>query len=204
MRYLRAALVAGLAAATVVGCGSGGARTDAGGARVESGNCESSGAGGRVTSRSCSFVLSDGERFRCHKTFAGSTPTARVLGDTKGCVRLASLVLSPAVRGMIAALEKTRKCLTTKGVRAIGGPVLPPNPARSRSPDGELVVGESATRALFIAYYASAARAQRLQAGLVANARRVNGHVERRGAVTLLWVHAPAGVRSAVQACALP
>ncbi len=204
MRYLREVSVVGLVAATVGGCGSGGARTAAAGARVESGSCVSSGAGGRVTSRSCSFVLSDGERFRCHKTFAGSTPTARALEHAKGCVRLASLVLSPAVRGMITALEKTRRCLTPKGVRAIGGPVLPPNPARSGSPDGELVVGESPAHALFIAYYTSAARAQRRQVGLMANARGIRGHVERHGDVTLLWVHPPSGIRAAVQACALP
>ncbi|MDQ6778299.1 MAG: hypothetical protein M3071_19240 [Actinomycetota bacterium] len=157
-----------------------------------------------MTSQSCSFVLSDGEQFHCHKTFAGSAPTARVLERTKGCVRLASLVLSPAVRRMIAALDKTRRCLTTKGVRALGGPALPPNPARSSRPDGELVLGKSAAHSLFIAYYTSAARAQRLQAGLKANARRIHSHVERHGTVTLVWVHPPNGIRAAVQACGIP
>jgi hypothetical protein len=173
MGYLRTVLVAGMVAATVGGCGSGSAPTATAGAQIESGSCESSGAGGRVTSQSCSFVLSDGEQFRCHKAFEGSTPTAPVLEHVKGCVRLTSLVLSPAVRRMIAALDKARRCLSTKGIRAIGGPVLPPNPSASSSPDGELVVGQSAAHALFIAYYTSAARAQRLQAGLKANARRI-------------------------------
>ncbi len=189
-------------AVVVGGCGSGSTRAAVADAQVESGSCQSSGAGGRVVSQSCSFVLSDGQRFRCQKAFRGQTPTARVLGHAKGCVRLRSLVLSPAVRRMITALDRARSCLTTKGLRALGGPVLPPNPSGSSSADGELVVGRSATHVVFIAFYTDAARAQRLQAGLRQNARRLKAQVERHGAVTVLSIRPPSGSRAAVQACA--
>ncbi len=177
-------------------------RTAAADARVESASCQLSGAGGHVTLQSCSFLLSDGQQFRCHKAFAGSTPTARALEHTQGCVRLPSLMLSPAVRRMIAALEKARRCLIARGVRVVGGPVLPPVSPGSSSPDGELVVGRSAAHVLFIAFYTDAARAQRLLAQLMRNAGRLKGQVERHGAVTILWVQPPSGSRAAGQACA--
>jgi hypothetical protein len=120
-------------------------------------------------------VLSDGQQFRCRQAFEGQTLTARVLVHTKGCVRLRSLVLSPAVRRMIAALDKARTCLTAKGLRALGGPVLPAVSRDSSSADGELVVGSSAAHAVFIAFYTDAARAQRLQASLMRNGRRQLG-----------------------------
>ncbi|MDQ2759511.1 MAG: hypothetical protein M3Y17_03485 [Actinomycetota bacterium] len=202
MRYLPVVLAVGMLVVAVGGCGSGGARTAGAGAQVETSSCQSSGADGHVTSQSCSFVLSDGQQFRCHKAFEGSTPTARVLEHTKGCVGLPSLKLFPAVRRMIAGLGKAQRCLTAKGVRVVGGPVLPPVSPRSSSPDGELALSRSAADAVFIAFYTDAARAQRLQAVLIQSARRVKGQVERHGAVTVLWIHPPSGIRAAVQACA--
>lgn len=188
-------------AVCVGGCGSTSPRTTAADARVESGSCQSAGAGGRVISESCSFVLSDGQRFRCHSAFAGHTLTAPMLEHTKGCVRLRSLAFSAGVRRMIATLDRTRSCLAGKGLRALGGPVLPPNPSGSSSADGELVVGRGAAHVIFIALYTSTARAQQLQPGLVQNARRLNGRVERHGAVSVLSIRPPSGLRAAVQAC---
>jgi hypothetical protein len=83
MRYLRVPLVLMALAVVVGGCGSGSTRMAVADAQVESGSCQSSGAGGRVVSQSCSFVLSDGQQFRCQKAFRGQTPTARVLEHTK-------------------------------------------------------------------------------------------------------------------------
>ena len=120
MGYLRVPLVLGALAVVIGGCGSGSARTAAADAQVETGSCQSSGAGGHVVSQSCSFVLNDGQQFRCRQAFEGQTPTARVLEHTKGCVRLRSLVLSPAVRRMIAALDKVRSCLTAKAYACSG------------------------------------------------------------------------------------
>ena len=204
MGYLRVALVLGTLAVVIVtvSCGSGRAPTAAADAQVETGSCQSSGVGGHGVSQSCSFVLSDGQQFRCRQAFEGQTLTARVLVHTKGCVRLRSLVLSPAVRRMIAALDKARTCLTAKGLRALGGPVLPAVSRDSSSADGELVVGRSAAHAVFIAFYTDAARAQRLQASLMRDGRRLKGQVQRRGAVTVLWIHPPSGIRAAVQTCA--
>lgn len=108
MRSLRIKLAVGCLAAVVGGCGSGGARTAAAGARVESGTCQSSGADGRTVSQSCDFVLSDGQRFRCRNAFEGQTPTARTLERTRGCVRLPSLKLSGTERAMITALDTAR------------------------------------------------------------------------------------------------
>ncbi len=202
MGYLRVVVVVGAMAVVVGGCGSGGARTAAADAQVGSGSCQVSGAGGHTTSQSCSFVLSDGQQFRCRQAFEGQTPTARVLEHTKGCVRLPSLKLSPVERRMIAALDKARSCLTAKGIRALGAPVLPPNPPGSSSADGEIVVGRSAADVVFMAFYTNTARAQQLEASLMRNAHRLKGQVERHGAVTVLWVHPPSGVRAAVRACA--
>ena len=98
---------------------------------------------------------------------------------------------------MIAALDKTRSCLTAKGIRALGAAVLPPNPPGSSSADGEVVVG-----VVFIAFYTNTARAEQLEASLMRNAHRLKGQVECHGAVTVLWVHPPSGVRAAVRACA--
>jgi hypothetical protein len=103
---------------------------------------------------------------------------------------------------MIVALDNARSCLTTKGLRALGGPVLPPSRSGSSSADGELVVGRSPMHVVFIAFYTDAAKAQRLQAGLMQNARRLETQVERRGAVTVLSIHPLSGSRAAVQACA--
>lgn len=126
-------------------------------------------------------MLSDGQQFRCHKAFEGSTPTARVLEHTKGCVGLPSLKLFPAVRRVLAGLGKAQRCLTAKGVRVVGGPVLPPVSPDSSSPDGELALSRSTADAVFIAFYTDVARAQRLQAVLIQSARRVKGQVERHG-----------------------
>jgi hypothetical protein len=202
MGSVRVVLAVGVLAAVIGGCGSGRATTTAADAQVETGSCQSSGVDGRTTSQSCSFVLSDGQQFRCHKAFEGSTPTARMLEHTKGCVRLPSLKLSPAVRRMTAALDKARSCLTAKGLRALGAPVLPPNPPGSSIPDGELIVGRSAAHAAFIAYYTDAARARQFEGAVARNAQRVHGRVQRRGAVTIIWTHPPTSkLQSTVEAC---
>ncbi len=78
MRYLPVVLAVGMLVVAVGGCGSGGARTAGAGAQVETGSCQSSGADGHVTSQSCSFVLSGGQEFRCHKMVRANVPLVRI------------------------------------------------------------------------------------------------------------------------------
>jgi hypothetical protein len=197
---LRITLAVGCLAGVVGGCGSGDAGTAATGARVESATCQSFGVRGRTVSQSCVFVLSDGQRFRCHDAFEGQTPTARKLAHTRGCASLQPLKLSATERAMIAALDTARSCLKAKGWRVIGAPVLPPNTPGANMPDGELVI--TSAHPTFIAFYTNTAKARRSKAALTGNARRIRGQVEPRGAATIIWTGAPSEeLRSSVEAC---
>lgn len=211
MRFVGLVVAVGVLASGAGGCGSGGGRaTPTGGAaaasaaaQVVTATCSASGSAGSPVTQSCVLVLSDGQRFRCRSAFEGSTPSARVLEHARGCARMQSLVIPPALRAVIAAIANTRTCLTTNGLRAIGGPVLPANPSGSSSADGELIVG-SAISGAFVAFYTDPGKAQRLEPALMRNAARVGGQVERRAAVTVLWIRPPASeVRKAVEGCAV-
>jgi hypothetical protein len=199
MRRDRVALAVVFLAAGVGGCGTRSAQTaSTSAAQVVSGTCSAAGSAGSPVTQSCVLFLSDGERFRCASDFAEAT--AATLGHAKGCTRMLSLVLSPALHSLVARVAKARACLIAKGQRAIGGPVLPPAPPESDSPDGELIVGTA--RGAFIAFYLDSRKARRLAAGIARNARRFGGAVERHGAVTIVWVHPPtSGRRDAVAAC---
>ena len=199
MRFLCVMLAIMGLAASVDGCGSGGAGTMAAGARVESGTCQTSGANSSLVSQSCEFALSDGQRFRCSNSFEGQTPTARTLEHARGCMRLPSLKLSAAELAMIKALDGTRICLTSQGLHAIGGAVLPPSPGANMA-DGEVVI--SSSHPTVIAFYTDAARAMRARASVVGNARRARGLVDRRGAATIFWAGIPSReLRGSVETC---
>jgi hypothetical protein len=152
--------------------------------------------------RHCVFVLMDGRRFRClGSAFAGSTPSANALAHANACARLRRLVIPASSRAVFAAIGTARACLTAKGLRVSGGPVVPPDPHSPRSPDGELIVGDVAGGA-FIAFYKDPRKAQRFEPEVVRNAKRFGGEVERRGAVTVLWIRRPASdLRNTVKAC---
>lgn len=184
------------------GCGGGSHRAAASTAdpQVDTASCAVSGRDGRQTSRSCMFVLTDGRRFSCNRLFTGPGPTVSQLEQAAGCRRLPSLVLSPAERALSARLDRARGCLIAKGLRVLGAPVLPPPRVSSTEPDGELVI--SSTTPTFIAFYRTAARAQRIEPTL----RRSDAHapvlLERRGAVTIAWSRPPgSGLRNMVWAC---
>ncbi len=69
------------------------------------------------------------------------------------------------------------------------------------SPDGELIVG-SAKAGAFIAFYTDAGRAAQLEPEVRRNGH-AGGKLERRGAVTVLWLRRPAQrLRHAVLTCA--
>jgi hypothetical protein len=183
----------------LAGCGSHRTTTTSTTPVAGSASCEASGGTGKPTTQSCTYILSDGERFSCGQVIRGSAPTAARL-ERAGCRRLASLALSGSERTLIARVDRARSCLASDGLRVAGGPVLPPASPGSTQPDGEIVISDA--RPTFIAFYTDAARARRLAPAIVRSAARTHVLVERRGAVTIAWSHAPAGdVRASVLAC---
>jgi hypothetical protein len=157
-------------------------------AQVVTSECSGSGAAGRV-SQSCNFVLSDGRRFRCHREVKGQ-PTGPEI-KAAGCVALRPLSLSPRERALIRRIDSAKRCLASHGLRVVGGPVLPPNPA---SPDGELVVSTSGPT--FIAFYIDAAKARRLGRG-ASNAQSLT-----YGSVRIVWGGAAsAGLQTTIEPC---
>lgn len=192
--------VAPLALGTVLlfaGCG--GAHRAATTAQVNTASCEASGGTGRPTRQSCTFVLEDGRQLDCNRDFTGPTPTVpQLLRD--GCRWLATLKLSSAMRAVIARIASARKCLTSRQLRAVGGPAFPSRPPDPTQPDGELVI--SSTHPTFIAFYTDAARANRIEPELKRADSGKHVILERRGAVTIVWTQAPAGdTRESVWRC---
>jgi hypothetical protein len=126
-----------------------------------------------------------------------------MLVRTRGCVPLRRLRISASLRAVAARIEAARACLTSHGLRVTGGPVFPPASESPSSPDGELIAGTPSAGGAFIAFYSGAAKAQRLEPEVVHNAKRLGGLVERRGAVTVLWIRPPSSAaRSSMEACA--
>jgi hypothetical protein len=146
---------------------------------------------------SCVFVLADGRRFRCSgAAFARSTPSSNTLEHAKACVSLSRLTLSASVRAVVARIAAVKTCLTNKGLRVGGGPIVPQQ--APNTPAGELI-----TKGAFIAFYTDQLKAERLEPQVRQNAKRFGGQVVRNGAVTVLWIHPPAsGLRDAVSGCA--
>lgn len=197
----RAAVLLAVAATLLAaGCGgSHGASTTAADSQVNSASCTTSGAAGKPTRTTCAFVLNDGRRLGCNRSLAGPTPSVRAL-LRDGCRWLTPLKLSASMRALIARIDGARRCLGSRGLRAVGGPAFPSRPPDPTQPDGELVI--TAKGPSFIAFYTDAAKASRTLPAL----RRADAGkqilLERRGAVTVAWTHAPAGeVRSAVWGC---
>jgi hypothetical protein len=87
------------------------------------------------------------------------------------------------------------------GLRVVGGPVLPPQ--RPPSPDGELDVGNGSGGAL-IAFYGDPSEAEQFEPSIARRTKRIGAEVERHGAVTVVWIAAPATVRRGVRACVSP
>jgi hypothetical protein len=64
-----------------------------------------------------------------------------------------------------------------------------------------LILGNGYPQA-FVAFYEDPAAAQRKETTIMRNARRLGGEVERRGAVTAVWVRPPQRqLRESLQAC---
>lgn len=184
----RLALLA-LGTVLVVG-GCGGSHRTVTTAQVNSVSCEESGAHGKPNANSCTFVLNDGRRLGCSRTFTGPTPgVPQLLRD--GCRWLTPQKLSTSMRAVLARIDSGRSCLTSKGLSAVGGPAFPSRPPDPTQPDGELVI--RASHPAFIAFYTDAARAQRIEPALRREDSGKHVLLERRGAVTIAWTQAPDG-----------
>jgi hypothetical protein len=192
-----------LALGTVlVAAGCGGSHTASGAAadsQVNTGRCDTASVAGKPPAQSCTFVLNDGRRLGCDRSVVGPTPSVpQLLRD--GCRWLTPLKLSRSVRTLIARIDSVRGCLTSKRLRAVGGAVLPPNPPGPPQPDGELVITSRSPS--FVAFYTSVARARRLEPAILRTAASSHVQIERRGAVTIAWSHAPVGpLRDTVWNC---
>ncbi len=203
------ALAAVLTAVAASGCGSSAAAPGpppATGLALTSARCSraASRPGAPAAGGRCVYVLTDGRRLRCPEAAFGlSPPAVGALVRASACVPLEELAISPAQRRAFALLATARACLTGRGLGVTGGPVLPRNPRTPDAPDGELIVGARGGAA-FVGFYRDPGMARRREAALVANAQRLGGQVERRGAVTVVWIHPPpVDLRADVRACAV-
>lgn len=98
----------------------------------------------------------------------------------------------------LRSAEAARACLEHAGFGVLGGP----RPAGDKNaPNVELILNGNPAPA-FIAFYRGEARAERYEPQLIRNAARFNGSVERRGAVSIVWVQKPqADLRRQVHTC---
>ena len=96
------------------------------------------------------------------------------------------------------AAAPAHDCLTKAGYRVTAGS---PRLDDRNGPDYQFVLqrrGEGA----FVAFYSTLARADRYVSAIRKNARKFGGTaVERRGAVTIVWVRLPEDRRARVRAC---
>jgi hypothetical protein len=208
VRRLIVSMVVGLSA-LAAGCGgSSGSGSTAGspGATVASAQCEASSSSESGASSAspavgnCTFVVSDGRRFRCssgHYSLERGNPTPQQLTRARGCARLSPLHLTAATRALIASVARVKSCLQKHGVRALGGAVLQSAAQVAAGPQGEVIAG-SADHGAFIAFYDDPALAQRAAVKLRSGTRRLHARVQRDGALTIVWIAAPAGVVSGV------
>ena len=154
--------------------------------------------------RYCEFVLPDGQRFNCKMaSFEASAPSVSDVEGNKSCVSLRPVSVPTASEHarVVEAIAKARACLTSHGLLLRGGPV-PPAGHGPGGPEGELIVGNG-TGGAFIAFYPDRHSAEGLEPEVIRNARGFGGLVERRGAVTVLWIRPPtSSLRMSVQACA--
>jgi hypothetical protein len=172
--------------------------------QVSSASCETSWAKGTGTVvHPCVFTLTDGRRLSCPDSFAHSIQTAYSLEHSRACKPLRPLAIPASWRAVFAAIEKTRLCLTSRGLRVLGGPSLGINNGPD-GPIGELDVanGRDAMPTL-IGYYRSSRAAQHFEPTARKNVGRLGGVVQRRGEVILVWPHRPTGhQRATVATCA--
>lgn len=173
-----------------------------GSTEITSTSCSEGATGGssRATG-SCVFVLSDGRRYSCPATFSRITVSGAALQRSKVCTQLRRLAVSSSTQRLYANIDQARRCLIEHGLRARGGPVLPPQ--GPNAPDGELITGNGNGGGL-VAFYNDIGKADRLAPKVIKNAGRFGGQVERRGTTTIVWIRPPSStLRHILESCLL-
>jgi hypothetical protein len=156
-------------------------------------------------SGSCTFLLSDGRRFRCPSSFGIGPPNDGLIEHSKACVQLASLVIPASLRATGARLLKVRNYLNARGLNAVGGLVFEAarpiglhfHVGTSYNPAGELDTSDA-----LIGFYVDPSQAQRAETPVQANVRRSGATLVRDGDETVVWMIKPSqSVRATVQSC---
>jgi hypothetical protein len=147
--------------------------------------------------RHCEYVLPDGRRFNCNMaSFQTSAPTISEVKHSKACVALPRVSPPTASPAVVKTIGRARACLIRAGLAVKGGPV-PPEGHGPGGPEGELIVCDA-----LIAFYIDPNTAKRAEPEVLHNARGFHGEVERRSAVTVLWLQPPPNhLRSSVHGC---
>ena len=149
--------------------------------------------------RPCVLVLSDGTRFSCPQDFARMVADTLQLAGT--CKRLRPIAVPLSWRVVLAALARTRSCLTRQGLHVSGGPSLGLPSDSPQTPLGELAIRNGVTPTL-IGFYSSSRVAQQLEPAAIEKVRSF-GHVERHNEAIILWTaHPTSEQRMLTEACA--
>ena len=189
-----------VAAGGLTGCGGSTADGRDGTAHRAHARCDGIPTTGTATDvRPCVLVLSDGTRFRCPQDFAHMVGATLQLAGT--CRRLAPVAVPLSWRVVLAALARTRSCLTDRGLHVSGGPSFGLPSDSPQTPLGELAIENGATPTL-IGFYASSRVAQQLEPAAIEKVRPF-GHVERHDEAIILWTGRPTSQqRMLTEACA--
>lgn len=186
-------VVAATVLAGVIACGTAIAATKIlkSGTTITSASCSAAGSNASAVRSSCTFVLSNGERFVCTPSFAGSRPGVEAIERSSACSSTEPLH-PPAGSSVVAGrIVNVRRCLASKGLTAYGGVAPQPVGANTNAPAGELTVASDGAEAV-IAFYESARRARQLVPQIEKKAARFKALVEQQGPITIVW----AGSRS--------
>jgi hypothetical protein len=168
--------------------------------QIDSVSCLETSAPGHPAHGACTYLLTDGRRFKCPLRFSERRQTPTSLERARACRPLRPFHIPAAWKPVFTHLYAVQACLARKGVSTSGGPFLEGPRPRTR-PIGELITKTRPTA--FIAFYTTARVAKRAEPQVLASARRIGGRVQRRGAVTVLWTKPPAArQRATAEACA--
>ena len=189
-----------VAAGGLAGCGGSAARESSRGPSGGHAACDGIPTTPSTTDgRPCVLVLSDGRRFRCPQDFARLVADTLQLAGT--CRHLSPVAVPLSWRIVLAALARTRSCLTRRGLHVSGGPSLGLPSDSPQTPLGELAIRNGATPTL-IGFYASSRVAQRLEPAAIEKVKSF-GHVERHNEAIILWTgRATIEQRMLTEACA--
>jgi hypothetical protein len=133
----------------------------------------------------CTFVARDGRRFQCAQEPIAPTPSLDRAEHDKACSRLPSITIPPEKRRIIDRIDRTRNCLSSRGVHATGGPMLVHESHTTTS------VGSLKTRGTTIIFYVDSGVARRLRPYFQARKQVDGTEFQAHGAVFIVWQQAP-------------